>query len=205
MLLAVLLATAAPIPLPPDVHVWDALGGFRQLPGAWVEYAVLPKRGPQARLKASVLAAPGAAEGRYWLEMVTEPQGGIPLAVKMLLHGPSARSGNIERIYLYVAGQAPVELPVGELPSDSQGATENPRKVKRMGTERLALAAGTFQCEVLQVADSRLYRSARVPLWGMVRALTPERRVELVGFGDSGARSVFPEAFDQGRGSESAK
>ena len=208
VLLALLIATAPQVPLFSDPRLSEALGGFQQREGAWVEYAVLPRRGPQTRLKASLLAA-RAPRGRYWLEIVSEQQGSLPVAVKMLLHGPPGTMENVERIYLYVAGQAPVELPLDEARAD---AGEPPRRplpqVRHEGIEPLARAAGKFRCDVLQIEGSRLYRSGRVPLWGMVRAVTPEERIELIGFGESGAASVFPEAFGegiQGKGSESAK
>lgn len=208
MLLALLIATAPQIPLFSDPRLSEALGGFQERAGAWVEYAVLPRRGPQARVKASLLA-PRSSSGRYWLEMVSEQQGGPPVAVKMLLHGPPGKMENVERIYLYVAGQAPVELPLDDAPADAGTPSGGPLpKVRRKGTEELVLAAGKFRCQVLQIEGSRLYRSSQVPLWGMVRAITPEERVELIGFGESGAVSVFPEAFGegaQGKGRESAK
>lgn len=208
VLLALLIATAPQIPLFSDPRLSEALGGFHQRAGAWVEYAILPRRGPQARLKASVLA-PLASRGRYWLEIVSEQQGGLPVAVKMLLHGPPGTMENVERIYLYVAGQAPVELPLDDARADAGSPPGGPLpRVRRKGTEQLVLAAGKFRCDVLQLEGSRLYRSAQVPLWGMVRAITPEERVELVGFGESGAVTVFPEPFGegaQGKGSESAK
>ena len=85
-------------------------------------------------------------------------------------------------------------------------------KIERKGNENLKLAAGAFRCEVLQVAGARIFRSAKVPLWGLVRAVDSRQRVELIGYAESGAGTVFPPGFDdpkeeaaQGNGSESAK
>jgi hypothetical protein len=136
---------------------------------------------------------------------VTEQQGGVPVALKMLLRGPPERAENVERAYLYVAGQAPAELPVEDFQRAPRPPSPKSRQVKRAGRKDLVLAAGRFRCDVLRVEGARLYRSGQVPLWGMVRAVTREQRVELVGFGDVGAVSVFPPGFDQGKGSESAK
>jgi hypothetical protein len=219
MLLALLLAaSAAParsapagqkppaLPLFADPQLAEALGSFTPLPGAWVEYAVIPRKGPQARLRLSILAPP-LPGGRYWLESASQSQGAPPVAMRMLLHGPPGRIENLDRLYVYVGGQAPMEFP---LDADARVAPAPlPRrpvpKVRRKGVQDVRVGAGRFQAELIQVGSARIWRSEAVPLWGLVRALEPGRRVELIGFGRSGARTVFPPGFDQGNGSESRK
>jgi hypothetical protein len=125
----------------------------------------------------------------------------------MLLHGAPGRLENAERTFYYIGGQAPLEMPVEdarEQPVPPPGALP---KIERKGTEELRLTVGTFRCEVLQVRKTRIYRSDKVPLWGLVRSQDPERRVELIGYATSGAETVFPPGFDdtQGKGSESVK
>lgn len=210
MLLALLLAASAQkppeLPLFADPQVAEALGGFEPRPGAWVEYAIIPRRGPQTRLRLSVLP-PLLPDGRYWLESASQSQNGPPVAVRMLLHGPPGRVENLDRLYVYVGGQAPMEFP---LDADAR-ATPAPLprrplpRVRRKGAQDVRVAAGRFRAELIQVASSRIWRSDGVPLWGLVRALDPGRRVELIAFGRSGARTVFPAEFDHGKGSESRK
>ena len=53
--------------------------------------------------------------------------------------------------------------------------------------------------------DARVFRSDQVPLWGLVRAVDSAQRIELVGYGATGAATVFPAEFDQGSGKESVK
>lgn len=210
MLLALICAaaTASSIPVFSDPRLAEALGRFDARPGAWVEYAVLPKGGPQLRLRIAVLG-PTLPDGRYWLEAATQARGAPPVAMKMLLHGAPLRPDNIERLYLYVGGQAPLALPVSEAHAAAGPPPGSPPpKVERKGTQQLKLGAGAFRCEVLQVLDTRIFRSDKVPLWGLVRAQDPRQRVELIGYADSGAETVFPPGFDyadQGNGKDSRK
>jgi len=208
VLLALLLAAAAPqapaVPLFSDARLSEALGRFDAHPGAWVEYAVLPKKGPQARLRISVLSAPGP-DGRYWLEVQSQQPKALPVAVKMLFHGAPGHLENLERLYVFIEGLAPMELPLDDARAEMKPKDGPPPKVAHRGTEDLKLQIGSFRCDVLQVKDARVFRSERVPLWGLVRETDKEQRIELVGFGQAGAESVFPREFDQGSGSESTK
>ena len=209
MLLALILAAAGgpQVPVFSDPRLAEALGRFDPRPGAWVEYAVLPKGGPQIRLRLSVLG-PALPDGRYWLEVATQAQGTPPVAMKMLLHGAPGRAENIERLYLYLGGQAPLQLPVADAHAAAAPPKSAPPKVERKGTQELKLGAGAFRCEVLQVQDTRIFRSDKVPLWGLVRAQDPRQRVELIGYADSGAETVFPPGFDnadQGNGRDRTK
>lgn len=199
MLLAVLIAVAPHIPLIPGGDVaW--FGEPRLQPGAWVEYAVIRPGKPQARLRASILG-PASLNERHWLEMVTEEEGRPPTAVRMLLRNAKGPSETVERIYLYVAGQAPVALPMHR---PSASVAKRQRIPERLGSEIVTLAIGRFECDVSRVEGTRMDHSARVPLWGLVRSVHPEMKVELIGFAESGAVSVFPAEFLQGNGSERA-
>jgi len=209
MLLALLIAGAAPaaapqLPLLSDPRIAEALGPFDPHPGAWVEYALLPKRGAQVRVRIAVLS-PALPDGRYWLETATQMQGGPPLAMRLLLHGPPGRPENIDRLQVYMAGQAPLELPLEDARAAVAKQPKQPLKVERKGTQEVKVAPGSFRCDVVQVKDARLFHSGKVPLWGLVREEDPRQRLELLGYADSGAETVFPKEFDQGNGSESTK
>ncbi|HET9751619.1 MAG TPA: hypothetical protein VFP52_01610, partial [Myxococcales bacterium] len=190
MLLALLLAASAQkppeVPLVSDPRLAEALGHFEPLPGAWVEYAIIPRKGRQARLRLSVLEPP-LPGGRYWLESASQAQGGPPVATRMLLHGPPGRIENLDRLYVYVGGQAPMEFPIdGEARAAPAPLPRRPfPKVRRKGVQDVRVSAGRFQAELVQVGSARIWRSDGVPLWGLVRALEPGRRVELIGFGQS--------------------
>ncbi|TMA29331.1 MAG: hypothetical protein E6J78_02960 [Deltaproteobacteria bacterium] len=186
-----------------DPQLLSALGDFKPEPGAWAEYLVRSS-GEQVRVRISVLPE-AAPEGRYWLELDTASPGGPPAAAKLLLHGSPARAENIERLLLFMPGQAPVEIPVDQLREDmpAEPAAKAP-KVSRKKRERVQVRGGTFaDAEALQVGDTRLWRSDRVPLWGLIKSRSPRATVELLGSARSGAHSVFP--GDQGNGSESTK
>ncbi|MBS2026211.1 MAG: hypothetical protein JST92_27735, partial [Deltaproteobacteria bacterium] len=96
---------------PPEVM--NALGPMRLTPGAWVEYGMRLLGHEATRVRFSVLA-PAPAEGKVWLEIVTASAIGMPTAVRMLVHGDPNDPRNVERMFVLVAGQAPMELPADE-------------------------------------------------------------------------------------------
>lgn len=208
MLAAFALAAALVAPPFGDRDLADALGPMQPKPGAWAEYLVRSAPGGEVRVRASVL--PAAAEGRCWLEISAAPGSGVIAAARLLVRGSMVPDG-VERMYVMIAGQQPLEIPPGrgERPREGSGRDRRPR---RLGAERVRVPAGSFSAEVLASPGTRLWRSARVPLWGLVRARSRTRSIELLAFGAGGARSVFPpgwgeawEKGDQGNGRESAK
>jgi hypothetical protein len=194
-----------------------ALGPLVQHPGAWVEYLVVSKREPQVRVRASLLPQP-APEGSYWLEFATLAENGMAAAAKMLLHGNAFDGKNIDRIFVLLAGQQPIEIPLDELdlPSEKPPA---PPHVEHAGKERVQVKAGTYEAEILSAAGARIWRSKEVPLWGLVQMKAKGESMELLAAGEKGAHSVFPQGWGdakdpqgpaktkapQGTGSESTK
>jgi hypothetical protein len=201
MLLALLLA-AAPSPLFADPQIAEAMGRIDPRPGAWVEYLV---RGPERddlRVRATVLSA--AADGRHWLELITASGSGMVSASRVLVRSDALFPGNVERMYLMLAGQQPIEVPLDriKLPEARTGARPS---IVRLGIRRVRVPAGMFVAEAMRVAETLVWRDAAVPLWGLVKAKSPRQSLELVAFGMAGGHSVFPPGWDQGNGSEKAK
>ncbi len=197
-------------------EVLAAAGPLEPHVGEWVEYAVSDAE-VKTRMRMSVLAAPGEAAGRYWLEVATVGETMLPTALKLLVHGSPSQPGDIERMLLYAAGQAPIDVPIDEareqMEADRAAATHV--QVKKLGKADVKVPGGTFAAERLRVKGEAgqtqlwLARGA-VPLWGLVRAQSGGRTIELMQFGKTGAHSVIPEqgapaAADQGNGSESVK
>jgi hypothetical protein len=198
-------------PLPPSLFaspdVLEALGALVPEVGAWVEYAVRSKGGPAARIKLSILP-PRLDGGRYWLEIDSATEDGTTSAAKLLVHGNPARAQDLERAFIYVVGQAPIEVPLGEV-ADRLAAEPLPapsgKKVLKPAPQDVEVKAGSFpKAEVLEVAGTRIWRSPRVPLWGVVRSRGAGQTLELIGFARHGAHSLMPD-LDQGTGSDSVK
>jgi hypothetical protein len=179
----------------------EALGDLKPSPGTWAEYAV--KSGQWSlRVRASVLPDPAPA-GRYWLELVTTADNAPLQAVRLLVHGSPAQPGNLERVELYRAGQAPIEMPVDGLANEPLKQRKPPRLVR--GREQsVQVPAGSFTARRFDAGDVRLWRSPAVPLWGLVKSKSPRQTVELVSSGLGGAQSVFPSP-PQGNGSDKTK
>ena len=186
-----------------------ALGPIQPQPGAWVEYYVRNKGKPDTRVRASVLDQP-AADGRYWLEIASASEQGIAAAVKMLVHGDPATAKDVERMFVFLAGQQPLEVPLDQVDMPKK-APPKPPAVKHLRREPLTVRAGTFKAELLQAGDMRVWRApGEVPLWSLVKAQSPRESVELIGRGRTGAHTVFPAGWGdakdaQGYGSESTK
>lgn len=151
------------------------------------------------RVRLAVLP-PVAGDGRAWIEVATVGARSLPFAARLLLN---VATGKLERASLYALGQAPIELPVGESAEATPAAAPLVRVVKAHA-KAIRVAAGTFTATELHVsqggAAARMWRCDEVPLWGLVRAESGGRTVELLRYGRGGAHSVFP----QGKGSESA-
>ena len=176
MLLAFLIAVAWPPFLEP--RLVEGFGAIDARPGAWAEYLVRTTGREDARVRVTCLAAEG--EGRYWLELAMAAQSGIVSAARLLVHG-GVPSSAIERMYLMLAGQQPIEIP---------------------------LAARRSHVRTRRVPDggpTRIRRAASVPLWGLVEARSRTQSIELLASGASGGHSVFPPGWTQGNGRESAK
>jgi len=183
-----------------------ALGPLRVEVGAWAEY-LLRSRGRTARMRFSLL--PPKLEGeRHWLEVAAFGELGLPFAVRVLLKSGPVVPSNVERAIVYVTGQAPLEIPLQDLqerlPHD--GPKASGARTVRGGERTIATGAGRFKASEVRVTargqTTRVWRSAEVPLWGLVRAEGPRETIELVSFSHEGAQSAIPEPR-QGKGSES--
>jgi hypothetical protein len=172
-----LLLAAASLPLFADPSIAAGLGPIDPRPGSWAEYLVRTRGREDVRVRATVLAAEG--EGRYWLELTAAGESGIASAARVLIEGDRSWPANVLRMYLMLAGQQPVEIPLDRI--------------------RLASPRGPAR------GPTRLWRAGNVPLWGLVKARSPRQSVELLAAGASGGHSVFPPGWDQGNGRDSAK
>jgi hypothetical protein len=211
MVLALLVAAAAAgtshpavPPLFSDPALAAALGEVRPTPGAWAEYLVRAQTKGDLRVRATALDA--GESGKFWLELASASEAGIASAARVLVHGKAFAPGNVERMYVMVLGQQPIEVPPDQIQAGASGPpAKRAAKVTHRGTERIRVPAGEFTAELFTVAGTRVWRSETVPLWGLVRARSADRSVELVSFDTKGGHSLFPAGWSQGNGSESRK
>jgi hypothetical protein len=184
-----------------------ALGEIDARPGAWVEYLIRSRGDQDVRLRATVLG-PALPGKRYWLEFATLTKEGGTFAAKLLVRGNAFRPRDLDALYLLVAGQTPMEIPLDQidLPPDQQ---QPPKvKVQRLGKSRVQVKAGAYDAELLRAGDTKIWRAPQVPLWGLVKTQGPRQSVELLSSGMEGGHTVFPKGWgddDQGKGSESTK
>lgn len=202
----------ADLPLPSSVfddpRLAAALGPLHPQPGAWVEYAIHSKNAGGLRARLSILSA--LPDGRYWLEINTLSEDVPPASVKLLLRGTTLAVKDVERAFIWLTGQAPLELPVDQLPAQKEKEPTAPEaKVHKGPPATVQVPAGTFaKAETLRVGDTRFWRAAEVPLWGLVKSQSPRQTLELTASGKTGAHTVFPAGWGeepQGNGKESTK
>jgi hypothetical protein len=177
---------------------------LRAAVGSWAEYAVRSSGEQEFRVRFSVVP-PAMDDGRAWVEVTALGEVSLPVAARLLVRD----RGGVERALVYVLGQAPLELPVDAPEGAPQPGRREPRRARSLavGSADVNVPAGRFRTEEMRIVGRgptvRAWRSDRVPLWGLVCAEGPRQLVELVAYGQSGARSVFPEAH--GKGSDTAK
>jgi hypothetical protein len=104
-----------------------------------------------------------------------------------------------------IAGQQPIEVPLDEVRPARAKPPAEVQRVERLAPERVHVAAGEFNAEVIRVSGTWIWRASGVPLWGLVKARSARQSMELVASGTTGGRSLFPPGWDQGKGSESRK
>jgi len=173
--------------------------------GAWAEYSIRSRGGQDFRVRFSIVP-PALEEGRAWVEVAALGEMALPFAARLLVRS----GGGVERALVYVLGQAPLELPTETAPAARAGRRSREARSSRVGAvtrREVSVPAGRFDAEEVRVSPPgqalRAWRSERVPLWGLVRAEGARQVVELVAYGQSGARSVLPDV--QGNGRESTK
>src|SRR5690349_20045208 len=123
MLLAILLAASRLLFVDPAVSA--ALGRIDPKPGAWAEYLVRSTGNGNLRLRVTALAASG--DGKYWLELATAADSAMASAARLLLRGTDASPGAIERAYVMVIGQQPIEIPpeqIGRAPAAGEARAQ---------------------------------------------------------------------------------
>ena len=153
------------------------------------------------------LLAPKVDGDRHWLEVAAFSDKALPFAVRLLLKPGPVTPDNVDRAVLYVMGQAPLDIPVEDLKEHIPAARAAPKLRTIRGPEQtLSTGAGRLRVSEVRITaqgeTTRVWRSADVPLWGLVRAEGPKETIELVGYAREGARSAIPEP-GQGKGSES--
>jgi hypothetical protein len=194
---------AAPLSVFAAPDVLLALGPPRPLVGAWAEYAVRARGREDVRVKLSILP-PALEGGRYWMELDVATPTGTPSAVRLLVHGSPGRAQDLERVTVFVPGQAALEIPLDEVRqnlSPEDEAKPSGAAIRKRKPETVKTAAGSFaNAEVIDVADTRIWRSEKVPLWGLVQSKSRAQTVELIGYASAGAHTLI-----QGNGSDSVK
>lgn len=183
-------AVAAPeMPrLPPIQTSGEALK-----PGSWVEYSILlRKSGRRMSLRLAALEKEGAAQ---WYEMAVRFPKGRALVLKILLKGTLAAPSTPLKTVIQITGQPafflPPEVGAARLPRFS--SSKDPH-LRRVSSGKLKVPAGVFKVERFHRVEkgqvTKIWISAAVPGWPMIKLLSPSLKLELKAHGED-ARSLI--------------
>ncbi len=156
--------------------------------GYWAEYAVRRFATGQAmRWRIAMVGRVG--RHKEWWEHVIRWGRLRSLVIKVLLQNPSSKNAKVLKAIMQPGGRQAIEIPLSKtaklldlyMPILHQKATD-------LGIETIQVAAGTFKVHHYVLTDRRgkkthYWTSPRIPIYGMVKLLSPSMRMELTGYG----------------------
>jgi len=141
-------------------------------------------------------------ENLYWYEVEeTDPKTGAVTIIKMLISGNPQEIGTIRRMIMKSGKDKATELPPQLMQMINQPLPETTKveqpKVKNLGTEKVKIKDKTLKCDHLQYiskdkATAEAWTNAEVPLFGLVKSISPESITELIEYGTD-AKSAITE------------
>jgi hypothetical protein len=171
--------------------------------GTYVKYKLTDdKLKNETLLKLSIVGKEkieGEKEFSWYEVEQTEPKSGKVTIFKLLISGNPQELGIVKRM-VYKSGKDPAnELPQAFVSLMNQGpkdtATAEKSKTKKLGTEKVKIKEGTFDCvhtqdisQNNQVTDS--WTSVEVPMFGIVKSISGSRTLELVEHGTGAVTAI---------------
>jgi hypothetical protein len=161
-------------------------------PGAWVQYSVVPRRGPPFLLRLAALEREGAGQ---WVEIGITDAVRRTLLVKVLVEGTLAAPKRIRRAIVQPQGlQAfylPDKLALKQLPPFREGPGPMAQKVARV---RVTVPGGSFAADHYRAREKgrtvEAWFSSEVVGWPMVKMSTPDVLFELTAHGQKGSSQI---------------
>lgn len=161
-------------------------GEFKPVVGSGAQYEVTTKRNEKVTWAYAVVGKENVegAEG-YWLEMRLEGgrEGGVVIKQLMVMR---AGKPEIKRMIMQTAGQPPMEMPMGMMSGmmrRGQQAAEGKGRGEKIGTETVAVPAGTFICDHYRTETDKttadVWVSTKVSPYGMVKMTSADMTMVL--------------------------
>ncbi|MGB8658304.1 MAG: hypothetical protein WCE90_11055 [Candidatus Zixiibacteriota bacterium] len=171
--------------------------------GAYVTYKVTYPQQKQERLtKMSIVGKEKSPKGQdlYWFEQEeTDPKTGDVDIIKMLISGNPQEIGTISRMIVKSGKDEASELPQAMIKMINQAPTEKKDsakpKIKNLGLEKVKVKDQIMSCTHMSYANqdstmADVWTNAKVPLFGMVKSVTPLMTMELVAQGANAVTAI---------------
>lgn len=178
--LAALVIAASP--LAAQGRACAARGAKLPAAGSWVEY-----RTAEGTMRLAYLAKETAGER---IELAMTGRRG-PMVMQMVVPSYPYEMTDIKEMVMQQEGQPPMRMPEqmlgmmrGRMPNASQMTETSCARMTEVGSERITVPAGTFQTTHYRdsTGGTDVWVAANVP-FGMVKVISGERTVELMGSG----------------------
>jgi hypothetical protein len=154
----------------------DMSGIWNPVVGSGGAYEMTDREGKKSQLEITIVGKEDVSgKTGYWMEMaMSNPRSGGDMYMKYLI-APSENGVASMRMIMQMQGQDPMEMDMnmnmGGRRMGQSTPTDIRDKAERVGTESIAVPAGTFSCEHYRMKDgsSDVWVSDKVAPWGLVK------------------------------------
>ena len=156
---------------------------FHPVVGKGAQYETTSKVGsaPKPRMMEMGIVGKENVDGKdgYWMEFVSQDEKGKPMVGKMLMTIDDFQS---HRMIVQVPGQGAMEMPMNPGAMRKEKMEETMADWHSVGTETIAVPAGTFSCEHWKndKTGAEVWTSDKVSPYGMVKEVSKDQSMLLV-------------------------
>ncbi len=166
---------------------------FKPVVGGWAEYQFTGKDLP-SKMKIAIVDKEGDA---FWYESQMESEKHGKTTSKMLVSGDPTDMKNVKRMIIKEGEKPATEMPVEMLSMGGGRKGQAPKgKFVEMGTETVAVPAGSFKTQHMQYQDGKIvmdmWVNKDIPPYGLVKTTMKEGDMVLTAYG-TGAKTTITE------------
>jgi hypothetical protein len=175
--------------------------------GSYAEYKMTyPSEKVETIARMAIVGKEKTPDGKdlYWYEyQTTDPRTGNVDIVKMLISGDPQKEGTINRMIFKHNKDKAMELPEEMMqminaPVKKEEKVKKEGEVRDLGKEKLQTPAGIFECAHKQYVSEKkevsdVWQAKEVPLFGLVKSVTPGMSMEIQKFGKDAKSAITEE------------
>lgn len=180
--------------------------------GSWCEYKIVDKADNDTVIFKYSLPSKEKFDNEdcHWFEFQVSEDEELSI-VKMLISGDPNEPKNLKRLIIKSGDEPAIEVPVGMMQAhaeESEGEEAEPEKEieseeeekaaeLKVGEETIETKAGKLECTHLRIKDEEevidMWVNDALPFFSLAKMTSNESTMEIMGFGDSGAKSAITE------------